>query len=119
MLMMLLLTMLSGAGDARRFDRDDVRAVKRHVEETVRRNAVLDAMDAANALLASLRTATAESVDALAAVDAAPDTTARDYQEVLDAAWQVNSGTADAYIDIVFQMRSRMSRDEWSAAFGE
>jgi hypothetical protein len=119
MLMVLLLSLLLGASDISMFAKDDRRQVRREVGDEVRADGVVAAMDGVNELIAGYVERATASFDVLQEIDADPDASEDEYQAVLDELWTDREAVAGQYVDVVFEMRSQMTREEWEAVFGD
>ena len=106
-----------GGGTPELFSRSDFRTVDRTIEEPARAEAVTQAMERMNELLASTVEKRRETFQKLNEMDVKVNSQEVSYDEMLDELWRTRREAGQKYIEEVFVMRKHMTRDEWNAAF--
>jgi hypothetical protein len=118
MITALILMHFFGGGTPEIFSRSDFRTVGRTIEEPVRAEAVTQAMERMNELVASTVEKRRETFQKLSEIDVKVDSQEINYDEMLDQLWQARREAGQKYIEEIFLMREYMTRDEWNIAFG-
>ena len=119
MLTALILMVLFGGGSAEIFSRSDFRMVEATIEETARAEVAVEAMERINDHLDSVVQQRREIFEQLDDMDIQTDTSADDYNEVLDQLWGARAEARSKYVEDVFVLRDNITRDEWHTVFGD
>jgi len=118
MITALIIMHFFGGGMPVLFSRSDFRTVGRTIEEPQRAAAATEAMERINELLESIAKKRQETAEQLGGIDHEVTSREGTYDNFLDELSQARLEARQKYIEEVFTMREHMTRDEWSAAFG-
>ena len=114
----LIIMHFFGGGTPELFSRSDFRTVDRTIEEPQRVEAATQTMERMNELLASILEVRRQTGEQLSEIDHKVISPEGSYDKILDELWRARHEARQKYIEEVFTMRESMTRDEWSAAFG-
>lgn len=88
--------------------------IEQTVEDTQRRDALLEDMDEIDMMLAEMARTVVESLDTLATADADRQKRKDDFLTTHAAIRQVRNDGLRQYVDIRLQMRELLTEDEWN-----
>ena len=117
MLIALLVITVFSMGGTEPFDKSYMKAVRQVVADATARDEVIDLLKEANKVSRELTRDTAELVEDLETTAENYQTTRDDYLPILARLGQSRSQAPARYTSVVFEMRNRMSRDQWQAVF--
>jgi hypothetical protein len=119
MITALIIMHFFGGGNVEIFSPSEFKTIERTISETARRDTVTQAMESLNARFASVVDQHSKYFEQLSEIDHNVNSREAAYDKILDELWQARREVRRGHIDDVFTMRENMTRDEWSAAFGD
>jgi hypothetical protein len=118
MLIILIITLLLGGPDEPVFDKQTRAAIKQTIADPARRSIVLDTVKGIEKSKTQLNKAAGKIVKRLGRINKDTGVGAAEAEAALVEITTVRLEAQQTFIDGVFEMRRRMSADEWRAAFG-
>ena len=118
MLFILIITLLFGGPDEPVFDKQTRAAIKQTIADPARRSTVLDTVKSIEKSKTQLNKAAGKIVKRLGRINKDTGIGVAEAEAALAEITPVRLEAQQAFIDGVFEMRRRMSADEWRVAFG-